>query len=259
MIPPEYQLPRSVWDLFANWAQTQPEHTAVICGSRSVSYRQLYDGATRIADLLLARSVQRGGAIPVLARRTPEMVACFLAVLKAGACYVPIDTESWSDGRIRWTLSEVKPDFVLDADGSGKYSGDGTGFDLISYQQIEAAFRDSAPSKANGAAPVMETTVPVQPTDLAYIIFTSGTTSAPKGVMIPHRALLNYVQQGNEETPFNGNPTPEDTLLLIFSPGFDGKRLLPPGLTELIDLRSMHRSPVLGYMQRRAATYCNSI
>ncbi|KAL4770569.1 hypothetical protein BDW60DRAFT_223917 [Aspergillus nidulans var. acristatus] len=221
MIPPEYQLPRSVWDLFANWAQTQPDHTAVICGSRSVSYRELYDGATRIADLLLARSVQRGDAIPVLARRTPEMVACFLAVLKAGACYVPIDTESWSDDRIRWTLSEVKPDFVLDADGSGKYSGDGTEFDLISHQQIEAAFRDPAPSKANGAAPVMERTVPVQPTDLAYIIFTSGTTSAPKGVMIPHRGLLNYVQQGNEETPFNGNPTPEDTLLLIFSPGFD--------------------------------------
>jgi non-ribosomal peptide synthetase component F len=187
------------------------------------------------------------------------MVACFLAVLKAGACYVPIDTESWSDDRIRWTLSEVKPDFVLDADGSGKYSGDGTEFDLISHQQIEAAFRDPAPSKANGAAPVMETTVPVQPTDLAYIIFTSGTTSAPKGVMIPHRGLLNYVQQGNEETPFNGNPTPEDTLLLIFSPGFDGKHLLPPGLTELINLCSMHRSPVLGYLQWRAATYCNPI
>ncbi|KAL4736972.1 hypothetical protein BDV11DRAFT_172404 [Aspergillus similis] len=221
MIPPEYQLPRSVWDLFANWAQTQPDHTAVICGSRSVSYRQLYDGATRIAGLLLARSVKRGDAIPVLARRTPEMVACFLAVLKAGACYVPIDTESWSDDRIRWTLREVKPDFVLDADGSGKYSGDGTEFEVVSLQQIEAAFKDPAPSKAHVAAPVKDETVPVQPTDLTYIIFTSGTTSAPKGVMIPHRGLLNYVQQGNEETPFNGNPTPEDTLLLIFSPGFD--------------------------------------
>ncbi|KAL6235069.1 hypothetical protein BDW75DRAFT_251173 [Aspergillus navahoensis] len=221
MIPPEHQLPRSVWDLFANRAQTQPDHTAVICGSRTVSYRQLHDAATRITGLLLARSVQRGDAIPVLARRTPEMVACFLAVLKAGACYVPIDTESWSEDRIHWTLSEVKPAIVLDADGSGKYSGDGNEFELVSYQQIEAACADSPPSKANGKAPLMGETVPVQPTDLAYIIFTSGTTSAPKGVMIPHRGLLNYVQQGNEETPFNGNPTPEDTLLLIFSPGFD--------------------------------------
>ncbi|KAL4990743.1 hypothetical protein BDW68DRAFT_153794 [Aspergillus falconensis] len=221
MIPPEHRLPRSVWDLFANWAQTQPDHTAVICGSRTVSYRQLHDAAARITALLLARSVQRGDAIPVLARRTPEMVACFLAVLKAGACYVPVDTESWSEDRIHWTLSEVKSRFVLDADGSGRYSGLANEFELISYQHIEAAFTDSTLSKANGAAPVVEETVPVQPTDLAYIIFTSGTTSAPKGVMIPHRGLFNYVQQGNEETPFNGNPTPEDTLLLIFSPGFD--------------------------------------
>ncbi|KAL4998931.1 hypothetical protein BDV10DRAFT_184827 [Aspergillus recurvatus] len=221
MIPPEHQLPRSVWDLFVNWVQTQPDHTAVICGSRTVSYRQLHDAATRITNLLLARSLQLGDAIPVLARRTPEMVACFLAILKAGACYVPIDTESWSEDRIHWTLSKVRPGIVLDADGSGKYLGDGNEFELVSYQQIEAAFTDSPTSKANGAAPVVGETVPVQPTDLAYIIFTSGTTSAPKGVMIPHRGLLNYVQQGNEETPFNGNPTSEDTLLLIFSPGFD--------------------------------------
>ncbi|KAL4972932.1 hypothetical protein BDW66DRAFT_154278 [Aspergillus desertorum] len=221
MIPPEHDLPRSVWDLFANRAQTQPDHTAIICGSRTVSYRQLHDAAARITSLLLARSVKRGDTIPVLARRTPEMVACFLAVLRAGACYVPIDTESWSDDRIHWTLSEVKPGLVLDADGRGKFSVDKNEFQLVSYQEIAAAFTHSSPSKANGAASVEGETVPVQPTDLAYIIFTSGTTSAPKGVMIPHRGLLNYVQQGDEETPFNGNPTQEDTLLLIFSPGFD--------------------------------------
>lgn len=214
--------PRSVWDLFEDWAKKQPNHIAIVQGARRITYQQLHDAASRIAGLLASCSVRHGDPVPVLARRTPEMVACFLAIIQAGACYVPIDTESWSDERVNWTLNAVNATVVLDSDGSINQPVDQTGLKVIVFQEIEAAFAESNIYKSDV---LTFSKALVEPTDLAYIIFTSGTTSTPKGVMIPHRALLNYVQQGNEETPFNGDPTPADTLLLIFSPGFDGRSL----------------------------------
>jgi len=218
----EHPPARSAWDLFADRTHQQSDHVAIIHESRKVTYGQLYDAAVQISEHLAARHVLHGDIIPVLARRTPEMIACFLGILRSGACYVPIDTESWSEDRVRWTLEETQPRIVVDADGGTLHLAEHAGFQLVSYDEVKAAFIKQDPSGSDRPLTSIRTPFHVQPTDLAYIIFTSGTTSTPKGVMIPHRALLNYVQQGNEDTPFNGDPRPDDTLLLIFSPGFDG-------------------------------------
>ncbi|KAI9150034.1 Nonribosomal peptide synthetase sirP [Paramyrothecium foliicola] len=212
--------PRTVLDLIEQWAQKRPNHTAISFGDRKVSYAELDDAISHIAWMLSRKHVRAGDKIPVLARRGPEMVACYLGVMKAGALYVPIDTESWSDERIHSTLQRVSARVILNTT-SVEYLG----YEEISHRDIENAFCPTLEEvlERRKAQKLDCPWKKINPSDLAYIIFTSGTTTTPKGVMIPHSAVLNYVQQGGEETPFNFNTQPSDTVMLIFAPAFDGE------------------------------------
>lgn len=207
----------SVCDLFDKWAARQPDHAAVEFELSCVSYRDLQEMATRVCDLLTRRGVAPGDAVPVLATRSVEMVVCYIGVLKAGACIVPIDIEAWSEDRVVWTLQEVSARVLVNLGPSDPAYME---YDVISLGEVRSAFERQHGLSTEKPYQI-DTQRQIQPDDLAYIIFTSGTTSKPKGVMIPHRALLNYAQQGSEGTPFNGNVTPNDTCLLFFSPAFD--------------------------------------
>ncbi|KAH0497669.1 hypothetical protein TgHK011_004958 [Trichoderma gracile] len=206
--------PTTVCDLIEEWAQKQPHHIAVSFGDQKITYAELENATTYIAWVLRERQVKSGDKIPVLAQRSLEMVICFLGVLKTGALYVPIDVESWSRDRIRSTLERVSPSIILNT-GAEKFPG----YDEISLQEIRRAFE-----------PTMERCWEneldrpwkwIKPSDIMFIIFTSGTTATPKGVMIPHSSVFNYVQQRGEKTPFNLDATPADVVILIFSPAFD--------------------------------------
>jgi len=206
--------PRSVCDLIDDWTHRQPDHPAVLCGPKIVTYQQLTDASSRLARLLIANKVQPGDIIPVLATRTCEMVVSFLGVLKTGACYVPIDIEAWGEDRIKATLERVSARVVINL-GSSSYPG----YDIVSLHDVEAVYETESAHLLESAGELPQKNI--KPLDLLYIVFTSGTTSKPKGVMIPHSALLNYVTQGDEEAPFNTLPRPEDKSLLTYSPGFD--------------------------------------
>lgn len=103
----------SVCDLISRWAREQPDHPAILFGSRTVAYGQLEKAACRIARILMSRRVRPGDLVPVLATRSCEMVASFLGVLKAGACYVPIDIEAWAEDHIASTLKRVSARVVV--------------------------------------------------------------------------------------------------------------------------------------------------
>ncbi|RYP42068.1 hypothetical protein DL767_000580 [Monosporascus sp. MG133] len=210
---------KSVCDLVERWAHTQPDHVAISFGSKNVSYGQLEDAASHVAWLLQQNQVLPGDFVPVLATRSIEMVACFLGVLKAGACYVPIDVETWSEERIATTLKTVSARVVINLGTPARalYLPE---YNVVSGSNVKAALEPTATEQENRIK--QDRRQPeIKPSDLAYMIFTSGTTSAPKGVMIPHSAILNYAQQGDDETPFNFNANPDDKVLLLFSPGFD--------------------------------------
>ncbi|EGR49462.1 non-ribosomal peptide synthetase [Trichoderma reesei QM6a] len=206
--------PTTVCDLIEEWAQKQPHHIAVSFGDQSMTYAELENATTYIAWILHERQVRSGDKVPVLAQRSLEMVICFLGVIKAGALYVPIDVESWSRDRIRSTLERVSPRIILNT-GAEKFHG----YDEISLKEIRRAFKPTMEHRWEN-----ELDRPwkwIKPSDIMFIIFTSGTTSTPKGVMIPHSSVFNYVQQSGEKTPFNLNATPADVVILIFSPAFD--------------------------------------
>lgn len=211
---------KTVCDKIEQWVALQPDHIAISFGDRKISYAELDDASSYIAWLLSQRGIGKGDRVPVLAQRSPEMVVCFLGVLKSGALYVPIDTESWSQDRIQWTLKRVSARVILNTT-----TGQFPEYEEISHDMIDSAFSPMEELTARRKAD-QQLNRPwdnIQSDDLAYIIFTSGTTSTPKGVMIPHSCVLNYVEQGGPETPFNLNATPSDRVMLIFSPGFDGR------------------------------------
>ncbi|OTA00419.1 hypothetical protein A9Z42_0000180 [Trichoderma parareesei] len=204
----------TVCDLIEEWAQKQPHHIAVSFGDQSITYAELENATTYIAWILCERQIGSGDKVPVLAQRSLEMVICFLGVIKAGALYVPMDVESWSRDRIRSTLERISPRIILNT-GAEQFPG----YDEISLQEIRRAFKPTMERRWEN-----ELDRPwkwIKPSEIMFIIFTSGTTSTPKGVMIPHSSVFNYVQQSGEKTPFNLNATPADVVILIFSPAFD--------------------------------------
>jgi acyl-CoA synthetase (AMP-forming)/AMP-acid ligase II len=144
---------------------------------------------------------------------TYNLVA-LLAILKAGACYVPMDRSSWSSERIQTVIDTVDSRFLINTTPAPFESDRHNVFHL---KQEDLADLIAVDSESDGAEAVEEAPQ-IKPDDLCCLIFTSGSTGKPKGVMIPHRAVAAYAQT----SPFNMNVQAADRVLHILSVAFDG-------------------------------------
>ncbi|MGN6334847.1 AMP-binding protein, partial [Mycobacterium sp.] len=158
--------------LFAARVAQMPEAVALVCGERSWTYRELDEAANRLAHLLAGQGVGPGQGVALLVPRSAEAVVAMLAVLKAGAAFVPIDP-AVPAARVQFVLADAAP---IAAITSAELRSRLDGHDLlvidVNDPRIEAQPRTALP------APGAE--------DLAYLIYTSGTTGVPKGVAVTH-------------------------------------------------------------------------
>lgn len=208
-LPNEAPTPVSVHDLIQGVVHGQPHSIAVSYKDVKLTYTELDAASLRVATRLRKRGIGPGDTVPILTSRCLEMVACVLAIVRIGACWVPMEAESWSRDRINTVLTTVDHKVVIVTEHV-----DDPIQNAINMEEIRDAMK-SPPTN------VLES--PVGPEDVAYIIFTSGTTSRPKGVIVPHQSLANYVQQGDREAPFNFGARPTDKVILLFSVAFDGE------------------------------------
>ena len=168
---------------FVEAARRTPDAVALVAGGARLTYGELERRCHRLAHALLRRGAGPERPIGVLLERTPDLVVSLLAVLEAGAGYLPLDPSNPS-GRLEMMLEDAGAEIVLvDGSTSGLLPPGRAALDLDAARPELARESVEAPG------------VSVDPGALAYLIYTSGSTGTPKGVAIEHRsaaALLDW-------------------------------------------------------------------
>ena len=177
------EYPRTcVHRLFEEQVLRSPEAIALVYEDRQLTYAELNATANRLAHGLRSFGVGPNVLVGICIERSLEMVVGLLAILKAGGAYAPLDPV-YPQERLAFMLADLQAPVLLCrnravADGLS-YSGSVLPVD--EWHQITA---DQSPENPVSA---------VEPDNLAYVLYTSGSTGQPKGVLIPHRALVNYL------------------------------------------------------------------
>ncbi|MBM7775499.1 amino acid adenylation domain-containing protein [Actinokineospora baliensis] len=170
----------------AAWFEDQvartPGATALVAGQRSFSYAELNARANRLAHHLRGQGIGVGSLVALCLPREADMVVAVLAVFKAGAAYLPVDPGQPA-ARIAYYLGDAGANLVL------------TKSNVLNRLPAErprtVVVEDIADELA--AAPAHNPGPHATENDLAYVVYTSGSTGAPKGVAMPHRPLLNLI------------------------------------------------------------------
>lgn len=186
--------------LFEIKAEEQPGEPAVVCEGRSWSYLALNRRANRLAHELLNRGVKPGDHVGAVVGRGFGMVAALLAILKCGAAYVPIEPD-YPLERKNHLLRHSGAALAITEDG----------------EPLDAAVKVRLRDLDGSALPAHNPEVPVSGQDLAYIMYTSGSTGMPKGVMIEHHSAVNLIQWVNRTLQM----TRQDRGLFVTSMCFD--------------------------------------
>jgi amino acid adenylation domain-containing protein len=171
--------PQTVPELFEQQTARTPDAVAVVCGHTRVSYAQLNTRANRLARALKQQCAGREPVVAVLADRSPELVVALLAVLKAGAVYLPVHPGTPPE-RVAWMFADANVQVLL-ADRDQDQDRDRPG----QLPWLPIANGDQAGDGADLA-------VSRHPDQLAYVMYTSGSTGTPKGVVIRHRDVAAF-------------------------------------------------------------------
>ncbi|WP_099289584.1 non-ribosomal peptide synthetase [Erwinia amylovora] len=170
---------------FEQHAARRPHAVALAWDGGTLTYGELNARANRLAHRLLAEGVQPDQLAAICASRSPQMICAILAVLKAGAAWLPLDPDYPAD-RLAYILDDARPALLL-ADRAGRTALGDTGLNTIALDS----------TGDNNGWPAENPHCAVAPQHLAYVIYTSGSTGRPKGVMIEHQHLthLCFAQQ----------------------------------------------------------------
>ncbi|UNG01577.1 amino acid adenylation domain-containing protein [Bacillus altitudinis] len=191
---------------FEHNVRKQPNAVALSVGDHTMTYAELNEQANRLARHLQKNGVGHQTVTAILAERTPELIVSLLAVLKAGAIYVPIDPD-YPESRIQYMLKDSGATHLLTHSSfisQTRSLAFGGTYLFADDQEILLMSSENLPLEAGLD-------------DTAYIMYTSGTTGQPKGIMTTHSNIARVVKNTNYLTILE-----TDTLLSLSNSVFDG-------------------------------------
>jgi amino acid adenylation domain-containing protein len=175
----DYDLERTVLDMFIAQSATTPDALALVFGEECLTYTQLDVRSDLWASHLIGSGVVPGSIVGLMMTRSTEMITAILAVMKAGAAYLPLNLDQ-PISRTCQALEECKVEVIV--------CNIPTGLESISgYTLLEARALDEVMDLGQELPCI-------SPSDLAYIIYTSGSTGQPKGVLVRHEGVSNLIQ-----------------------------------------------------------------
>jgi amino acid adenylation domain-containing protein len=193
-------VPEQISELRVNY----PHSIALSDGDRRLSYEELNSKADQFASYLARIGIASGGTVAICMERSFEWIVAALAIMRAGAAYVPLDS-AWPDERLRFAVNDSGATVLVARTA------------LLDRLQVKARgidpWRDAA---AIADAPVSEFS-PTDAENLAYVIYTSGSTGVPKGVEITH-ANLSHLIRWHQDT---FHVTEHDRASHLMGLGFD--------------------------------------
>lgn len=225
---------KCISEWFEDQVMRTPEAVAAVLHGETLSFLELNQRANRLAHHLRSLGAGPNVMVALCTGRSFEMLVALLAILKAGAAYVPLDPRLPRE-RLRFILSDINARLVLCQRACHER--------LHSLSADILILEDLAESLIGGDCSDLPCTNTAA--DLAYVMYTSGTTGDPKGVMVPHRAVVrlvihpNYVNLGPDEVLLQAAPLAFDasTFELWGSLLNGAKLVIHPG--ELLDFADL--------------------
>ncbi|MBB6145126.1 amino acid adenylation domain-containing protein [Silvibacterium bohemicum] len=177
----------TVVQLFEEQVERNPAAVALVHGEERLSYRSLNARANRLANHLIAMGAGPEAFIGICLDRSIEMVVALLAVLKAGAAYVPLDP-AYPEARLEYMVADAAPLLILSATAVQRRLPN-----AARILPLDAADTMQAVSEASEQNPLnRERTFPLLSRHPAYMMYTSGSTGKPKGVVVEHRSIVTF-------------------------------------------------------------------
>ncbi len=174
-----YPREKTIHELFQEQVERTPDNIAVVFGDKELTYRELNNSSNQVARVLRDKGVKPDTIVGIMVERSIEMMVGILGILKAGGAYLPIDPE-YPEDRIRFMINDSKTKILLTQNSLTKKMV----FDS------ELIFLDDKKLYYNNKTNLDNIN---SMSDLIYVIYTSGSTGQPKGVMIEHKSVCNFI------------------------------------------------------------------
>ncbi len=229
----EFPGPENIGALFRQQADRTPEAVAIeeSDSGRTVTYRDLQAAAGRVAALLAEKNIGAGDIAAIMGQRKIETLAGILGIIQSGACYLPLDAQN-PPNRLKFILEDSSAPLLLTQEHLAEKHA--AIFNMLPKENIILLDKLSLETGGTPSPPAEPAAAPDDP---VYIIYTSGTTGHPKGVVITHRGLVNYISWAAQtyvkdeaaDFPLYSSMSFDLTVTSIFTPLVTGNRIITYG------------------------------